>query len=166
MMRIRTLGQKGVTFVELLVVMGMLAVFLTVIVTIFTAAVDTQSQSQGYSATLSGGRFITVRLDYDIARASAISAPASLGATSPNMVMTINGTTYTYTVNGGVLQLTDGGGTANLSDANVTVSALNFQRLGNSGGKETIRYTFTLTSTAASGSGKDTKTYTSTVERR
>jgi hypothetical protein len=163
---IKSLGQRGVSFIEVLLVMGMLSIFLMVMATIFTATIDTQTQTQGYSATLSDGRFIMARLNYDIARASAINTPASLGNTTASLVMTIGGNSYTYALSGSKLQLTDATGTADLSDYNATVSALSFQRLGNTGGKETIRYSFTITATAQQGSGAQTQTFTSTVERR
>lgn len=159
-------NQRGVTFVELLVVMGMLSIFLVVMATIFTATIDTQTQTEGYSATLADGRFIMTRLDYDIARASAISTPSALGASTSNLVMTIGGNTYTYALSSGKLQLTDATGTADLSDYNAVVSGLSFQKIGNVAGKETIRYSFTITAAAQQGSGVQTKTYTSTVERR
>ncbi len=159
-------SQLGTSLVELLVVMGMLAIFLTVLASIFTATVDTQTQTQGYSATLADGRFIMARLNYDIARASAIATPAALGTSSTSLTMTISGGSYTYALSGNKLQLTDPSGTADLSDYNAAVSGLTFQKLGNVGGKETIRYSFTVTATAQQGSGAQTKTYTSTVERR
>lgn len=160
------LGQRGVTLTELLLVMGLLSIFLGVMATIFTASISSQTQTEGYTATLSDGRFLMARLDYDIARASAVSTPSALGATATSLVMTINSTTYTYALSGNALQLTDGTGSANLTDGSVIVSGLSFQKVGNSGGKETIRYSFTLTSTAQPGSGSDVKTFTSTVERR
>jgi len=159
-------NERGVTFIELLVVMGMLSIFLMVMATIFTATIDTQTQTQGYSATLSNGRLIMARLNYDIARASAITAPASLGASSSSLGLTIGGNTYTYALSGSNLQLTDSTGTANLSDYNATVSGISFERLGNVGGKDTIRYSFTITATAKQSSGAQSQTFTSTVGRR
>jgi len=169
---LRALGQAGVTLVEMLLVMGLLAIFTGIMATIFVTIIDNQAQTEGYNATIADGRFIIARMDYDIMRATgagglgAITAPATLGATSTNLTMNIGGTTYNYAVTGGVLQLTDGTGTANISDSSVVVSGLSFLKLGNTGGLHTIRYTFTLTSTAHHGSGNDTQTFTSTVERR
>lgn len=167
--RLRKLTQTGVTFVELLIVMGLLSVFLMILATIFAKTIDVQSQTEGYSAVLSDGRYIMARLDYDIARASgasAITSPATLGASSSSLIMSISGATYTYQVSGNALQLTDGTGTANLTDDNIVISAVSFLKLGNASGKHTIRYTFTLTSTGTHGSGKDSQTFTGTAERR
>jgi hypothetical protein len=166
MMRAKKLGQGGVTFVELLLVMGLLGIFLVVLTNIFTATLDVQTQSQAYSATVSDGRFIMARLNYDIARATAVTTPAALGDSDAALVLTIDGSPYTYALNAGSLQLTDPTGTAGLDGGGTTVSNLSFQRLGNAGGKDTIRYSFTLTSTATDKSGADTQTFTSTAERR
>ena len=166
MMQPKQLGQRGVTFVEILIVMGLLGIFLVVLTTIFTATLDVQTQSQSYSATQSDGRFIMARLNYDIARATAVTTPAALGGSGAMLVMTVSGSTYTYALSGNNLQLTDATGTANLNGGGTTVSNLSFQRLGNAGGKDTIRYSFKLTSTAVDKAGADMQTFTSTAERR
>lgn len=165
-MQPKQLGQRGVTFVEILIVMGLLGIFLVVLTTIFTATLDVQTQSQSYSATQSDGRFIMARLNYDIARATAVTTPAALGGSGAMLVMTVSGSTYTYALSGNNLQLTDATGTANLNGGGTTVSNLSFQRLGNAGGKDTIRYSFKLTSTAVDKAGADMQTFTSTAERR
>ncbi|MGH7241214.1 MAG: PulJ/GspJ family protein [Candidatus Saccharimonadales bacterium] len=166
MMRLRNIGQKGVTLVEMLIVMGLLAVFLLIMTTIFTSTLDVQNQSNAYSATVSDGRFIMARLNYDIARASAVTTPASLGASGSSLVLTIGGNSYTYALSSSNLQLTDNLGAANLNGSGTAVSSLSFQRIGNTGGKDTIRYSFTLTSTTKHSGTADTQTFTSTAELR
>ena len=49
----RGLNQSGVTFVEMLVVMGLLGGLLVVMATIFTSAADVQQSSSSYSSTSS-----------------------------------------------------------------------------------------------------------------
>jgi prepilin-type N-terminal cleavage/methylation domain-containing protein len=166
MMKYRTLTQRGVTLVEMLVVMGLLSVFLLVIATIFTSTLDIQSQSSSYDAVMTDGRFLMARLDYDIARATAVTTPASLGASGAGLVMTIGGNTYTYALSSGNLQLTDNVGVANLNGSGVVVSGLSFQRIGNTGGKDTIHYSFVLTSVAKPTGGTSSQTFTSTAELR
>lgn len=163
---LRKLTQDGVTFVELLIVMGLLAAFLVVIATIFTATVDIQGQSNAYSSTVGDGRFIMARLNYDIMRASAVTTPNALSGSGASLVMTVGGSTYTYSVVGGNLQLNDSTTTANLNSDGTTISGLTFQRLGNAGGKDTIRYSFTITSVTKHEGTQDTQTFTSTAERR
>jgi prepilin-type N-terminal cleavage/methylation domain-containing protein len=94
--RLRKLNQRGVTFIELLIVMGLLSILLVIMLTIFTSSIDDQAQSEGYAATISDGRFLLARLNYDIARATAVTNPATLGSTSSSLGLTINGATYTY----------------------------------------------------------------------
>jgi prepilin-type N-terminal cleavage/methylation domain-containing protein len=158
---ITCLNQSGVTLVEMLVVMGLLSTMLVLLATIFTSAADVQQQSNSYSSTLSSGRFMLARLNYDIAQANTVVTPASLGSTSASLKLTISGTTYSYALSGSNLALTDGIGTANLNSDDVTVSNVNFEELGNSGGEPTIVYSFTLTSTAKSHGVYGTQTFSS-----
>ncbi len=162
--RLRTYGQRGATLIELLVVMGLLSIMLVVLTTIFTASVDQQNLSRNYSAVTGNGRFIMARLNYDIARATAVTTPASLGGSGATLVMTISSTTYTYALSGNNLQFTDGTGTDNLNDNTVKVSALNFQKLGNVSGKPTITYSFTVTGLTPGHGVNSAQTYTNTVE--
>jgi type II secretory pathway component PulJ len=157
---------RGFTIVEAMVAMGLLAAFLVVLMTLFISIVNVQTKSAGNSAVMQDGKFLMARLNYDITRATAISTPNALGASTSTLVMTIAGNTYTYVLNGVNLQLTDGLGTANLNGNRTTISNLNFQKLGNVSGKESIRYTFTVTSAIKETGPNDTQTYTSTVERR
>lgn len=165
--KVKQLGQRGVTLVEMLITMGLFAVFLVVIATVFTSALDVQNQTDSYSSVSAESRFVMARINQDIARSTAIATPATLGASSASLVMTVNASTYTYALNGTRLQLTDGTGTDFITGDGVSVSAVSFQRLGNAGGKESIRYSFTLTSTAKNHAGvAEVQTFTSTVERR
>ena len=166
MMRILKLGQKGVTLVEMLIVMGLLAIFLLIMTTIFTSTLDVQNQTDAYSSVLSDGRFIMARINYDIAISTGISSPTGLGVTSTTLALVTATNSYTYALSGGNLQLTDSSGTANLNSGGTVVSGLSFTKLGNTGGKNTTRYTFTLTSTAKHAGTTDTQTFTTTAGRR
>jgi prepilin-type N-terminal cleavage/methylation domain-containing protein len=162
----KKLGQVGVTLIEMLVVMGLLSILLVVVATIFTSAADVQQQSDSYSATIENGRFIMSRLNYDIARASSITTPSSLGSSSPSLSLIIGGTTFSYALSGNDFQLTDGSGADNLNSNDVIVSNPSFQELGNPGGQPTILYSFTLTSVATSHGTPDTETFSSTAGLR
>jgi len=156
--------QRGVTLVEVLITMGLLSVFLVILTTIFTSSVDVQSQTSSYAAITTDGRFVLSRLEYDIRRASAITTPASLGGTDSSLVLTIDGDTYTYSVTSGRLQLDINGTADYVTSEQSTISGLNFQKLGTSGGTESVRYNSTLSSDSAHHT--DTLTFTSTTERR
>jgi len=158
--------QHGFTLVEALVVMTLLAGFLMILTTLLTSAIDIQGSSESYSAVMTDGRFMMASLNYDIARASTVTIPSSLGGSSASLALTINGNTYTYGLSGSNLQLADPTGTDNLNSSGTTVSGLSFQTLGNSSGKATVRYSFTLTSTAHHSGISDVQTYTSTAGLR
>jgi len=166
MMKLKRMGQSGVTFVEMLLVMGLLGIFLVIITTIFTSTLDIQNQADSYSSTVSDGRFIMNRLNYDIARASSITTPASLGGSGPSLVLQVGATAYTYALSSNNLLLSVGANSGNLNSSGTTVSNLSFQRLGNTGGKDTIRYSFVLTSTTRHDGTTDSQTFTSTAELR
>lgn len=165
MKRLIQIGQRGVTLVEVLIVMGLLAIFLIILTSIFTATLDVQNQSKAYSAVQSDGRFIMARINYDITQSTSITTPTTLGVTSTSLVLTTATNSFTYALVGGNLQLTDNTGSANLNSGTV-VTNLSFTKLGNPGGKNTTRYSFTLTSTSKHSGTADTQTFTNTVGRR
>ena len=107
-----------------------------------------QLQTGSYAAVTADGRFVLSRLDYDIRRATAITTPAALGDTGSSLTLTVGGSTYTYSIDSGRLKLDiDGTGDFITGDKTV-ISSLNFQKLGNSGGKASVRYSFTVTGQA------------------
>jgi prepilin-type N-terminal cleavage/methylation domain-containing protein len=166
MLRLKRLDQGGVTLVELLIVMGLLAIFLTLLATIFTATLDIEGQTQSYSAITSDGRFVTTRLEYDISHASSITTPATLGTSGTSLELTIGSGTYTYDLHGNAMELTDPTGAANLTGDGVKVSDLSFQTVGNVGGKPTVRYSFKLTSTSLDNGHADTQEFEGTAGLR
>ncbi|HSE61385.1 MAG TPA: type II secretion system protein [Candidatus Saccharimonadales bacterium] len=160
-------NQKGFTLAELLIVMGLMSMFMLVLTDVFTAAVTVRSESEATSAVANDGRFLLSRLSYDIECASSITTPASLGASGASLAMVIDGVTHTYALSGGNLQLTNNLGTNNLNGSETTISGLTFQRLGNAGGKDTIRLSLTVTSDAIrEGGSPEAETFTTTVGRR
>ncbi len=159
-------AQAGVTLVEVLLVMGLLSIFLIALTTMISSTLDVQNQSQSTSTVTQDGRFILARLNYDVSRATAVTAPASLGSIGSSLTLTIGGVATTYALASGNLQLTDSSGTANLNGSETTISAVTFQRLGAPSGKDTIRASFTVTSKAQAKSGASVQSFTTTIGRR
>lgn len=143
--------------------MGM---FLIVLTDVVSTTLNVQTESEATSSVSEDGRFLLARLDYDIQRATSITTPAALGGTGPSLVAVIGGVNNTYALVGGNLQLTNGTGTTNLNGSDSTISSLSFQKLGNSGGKETIRASYTVTSVAKTDQGQEARTFTTTFGRR
>lgn len=158
---------KGFTLVELIIVMGVTSILLVVMTDIFTTLAKVRTESEATSAVAQDGRFILARLEYDIKRATSITTPAALGNTANTLALVIGGVTYTYSISGSNnLQVVNNIGTNTLNGSDTTVSGLSVQKLGNSGGKETLQLNFSVTSKAVQSSGTLTKTYTTTVGRR
>ena len=103
------------------------------------------------------GRFILSRLAYDINRATSVSIPPQIGQTRSNLRMDIAGDTYEYSENARSLQLSNNFGTDIINSSETTVSNLSFQKIGNTGGKETVKFQFTLTSRTLRPQGPETK---------
>ena len=160
------LNNSGTTLIEILIVMGLLSVMLVVIATIFTSSADVQKQSNSYSATISNGRFIMARLNYDIAHASSVITPSTFGATNSSLEIVVGGNDYTYSLSGNNLQLTDNIGTDNLNSDDVHISGLSFQEIGASGINPSIQYSFTATSVSHDAGNYDTQTFTSSEDIR
>jgi hypothetical protein len=149
----------------MIITMGLLAGFMVILTGIFVSGVDVESQTSSYSALTGDGRTILARLAYDIHRASAITAPASLGGSGSSLGLTINGDSYVYAIDSGRFGLTINGGSVNyLTGDKSTISALNFEELGNSGGQAAVRYSFTVS--ADNNRTTESQTYTSTTELR
>lgn len=157
--------QRGVTLIEMIITMGLLAGFMVILTGIFVSGIDVESQTSSYSALTGDGRTILARLAYDIHRASAINTPASLGGSGSSLDLTISGDSYVYAIDSGRLGLTVNSGSVNyLTSDKTTISSLNFEKLGNSGGQAAVRYSFTVS--ADNNHTTESQAYTSTTELR
>jgi len=148
--------------------MAILAVLLTVLTSIFTSALDVQSESNATSSVEQDGNFILARLSYDIHRASGINIPATNGATANNFQIVIGGVNYTYSIDGNNnLVLANDLGTNNLNDYGSSVSNFSVLRLGNTGGIENaLQISFTITSRLKRVSGYETKNFQTNLSLR
>jgi type II secretory pathway component PulJ len=157
---------KGFTLVEIILYMVLLSIFLITLVDILVSVLDVQLESQATSAVDIDSRFISSRLNYDILRASAISTPANLGDTASSLALTIGGVQYTYSLSGGNLVLNDSSTSNNLNSSQSTMVSISFQKIGNTGGKETIHVVYTLQSETTRASGKESRTIDTVFGRR
>lgn len=156
----------GFTIVELLIFFGLTSIFLTVLTDLFVSIFDVKRESEATSAVDQDGRFILERLIYDVSRASAIQIPSSIGGSASSLAMTIAGNTYTYDLSSGVLNLTNNSGVMRVNSSQTNVSNLEFVRIGDDVGNETIRASFTLTSVVARNSGSEVRSFQTTIGRR
>lgn len=152
-----TKNNKAFTLIELVLFMGLFTVILGVLTNLFSVIVDTQAEVESTSAVENDSKFITARLMYDIQRAENITMPASLGAQSSTLSLTIDGETYQYAVVNGDLQLSADSQTDVLNGSLTQISAITFQRFGNIGGKHAIRVNFTIDSRNETAAGEESK---------
>ena len=159
-------NKKGYTLIELIIFMGMFSVLLMVFSQIFAVIIDTRLESESTSVVAQDGHYLLNRLTYDISRASAINTPSSLGSPSPTLDLTINSVNNLYSLQNGDLQLTIAGTSYQLNNADTTISNLNFLRIGNGDGRDTIQFGYTVTSNIQEANGSETKDYQTTVGLR
>ena len=82
------------------------------------------------------------------------------------MTLTKNSTSYTYQITNHNLEVTTGTTSAALNSYDTEVSNLQFQRIGNAGGKHTIRMSFTITSKTTGQGGKEVRNFQTTAGLR
>lgn len=159
--------QQGFTLVEFLLYIGLLSIFLVILSDIFISLIELKLGTESISSVEQDSRFITGRLISDVNRASAITTPATLGAASSTLVLVIDGVANTYQVNGNNLELTNTSGTFKLNGSETVISNPLFQRIGNVGGKPTVKINFSVTSrTERSGVGFEVRTASTTAGLR
>lgn len=157
--------RKGFTIVELLIYMGLLSILLVVLTQISVSIFDLQSQSKAVSSVAQDGRYILTRLNYDTRRASSISAPA-LGQTSSTATLVLDGVSTTYDASSGNLVVSSSGSSDQLNSLESNISNLQFRRIGNSGGKNSLEISFTLSSRQNRSSGREIRDYETTIGLR
>lgn len=155
----KRVSERGSTLVEFLLYMALLSGFLIVLTNIFISIVELKIDTESVSSIEQEGRFIMTRMIHDLHRASGISTPSSAGSTSSSLVIVIGGVNHTYQLNGANLELTNDAGTNRLNSSEALISGLSFLRVGNAGGKHTVKVQFTVESVAQRTSGSQAKIF-------
>lgn len=162
----KKLNQNGFTLIELMIYMALLSMLLLIIVQIFSSVLSVRNESQAQNAVSNDSKYILSRLEYDIARASSITIPASPGATDSSLQLIIDGAPYSYALSGVNLNINDSLSTDALNSSETQISGISFTRRGNSGGKNTISLQFTVNSVAQDKSGPVSKTIQTSIGLR
>jgi len=160
-------SQKGASLIELLLYFSLLGILLMVVTDVMLRTSEFSLEAASKNDLLGDTRFITSRLTYDIHQATSITTPAILGDNSQTLVLTVGTETHTYTISGSNLVYERVAGattqTANINSNKVVVTSLNFQRLGNNGGKPTVKITIGLEAVKKDKSGPAQKTVETVV---
>lgn len=159
-------SRKGFTLIEILVFMALFSVILIVLTDLFSSTLQVRTESEATAAVQADASYIMARLMHDIAQASAVTVPSSLGGSGASLQITLNGINYSYALSGGNLTLTNNTGTNVLNGTDTTVSSLSFTRLGNGVAKDSVRFSYTVTSKASRSSGQESRTIQTTVGLR
>lgn len=149
--------QSGFTLLEMLIYMGLSAIFLVSLSQVFVMIANVRLGAQALSMVQQDGQYLLSRLNYDISNSQTISTPA-IGQTSNTLVTN----SFTYSLNNGDLEITDSSGTEALNSSESKISNLQFLHLGTPP-KDTIQVSFTLTSVAKSLSGEEVKNFKTTL---
>lgn len=155
----------GFTLVEIILYMALLGIFLITLTDIFKSIIDIQLENQSTSSVEQDGRYILARLAYDINRASSITTPSAAGESGSTLSFSKGSSVYFYFISANNLRLQTFFPltSANLNSSETKVSNLSFQRIGNAGGKDTLRIQFTLESTTERTAGSETRNFTTTI---
>lgn len=158
--------QKGFTLIELIVYLGIFSILIIALTQIFLTVVETQLKSQAVTSSAQDGQYLYSRFIYDVHRATAIVEPSDLGEVGNTLELTIGGVIHTYALSDTDLMVNDGTGTYRLSSYDTEISDLAFHRLGNNGGKHTVRINFTVTSKTESRGNPDVRQFQTTAGLR
>jgi Tfp pilus assembly protein PilW len=146
-MSVKSFRHRGFTIIELLIYTGLVAVFLVGIMNMFLTTLDVQLESQASTSVDLDGRFIMARLNYDLHRASQITAPANIGDTSASLSFVVDGNTYIYNQAGQNLELSISGQSGILNSYGSVVPVFSVTRVGYADGIPSVLINLTLQST-------------------
>ena len=157
---------QGFTLIEFLLYMGILSFILLILTTTFGAVIDSGLEAGGVASTQQDGRYILLRLTYDLQRAQSIISPP-LGATSSALQLLVGGSNVSYQLDGGGnMVFTDSTGSDFLNSFNASISGVTFQRVGNMNGKNSVIFSYITTSRTISQKGPEQSFFQSVVAGR
>lgn len=134
----RLLKQSGFSIVELLIYMGLFSGFLVILSALFISTLEAQSDASATSHTDQDSWYVYSRLQHDLYQASSITTPANNGDETNSLVLEVDGSTITYSLVNNQLAITKDAQTDPIVSGEVSVSNLNFKRLGNESGTSSI----------------------------
>lgn len=147
---------QGIALIELLIFMGLFSIVLAILTSLFSILIQENLTVKGVSAVESDSAYILARLQYDMDRASDILTPATNGESSDTLQLQIDDTDYSYSVSNDSLMFTSPLESVQLQSVRSRVTQALFERIGNVGGKPTIRISIILESVSQNASGPET----------
>ncbi len=145
---------KGITMVELLVYIGLLTIFLTVLTSLFVSIFKFQLTTQSTSSLTQDTRMIITRMGYDIGNATSLTVPDS----SHLFFNGIN--SYSLDASGNLILTINGVGNK-LNGLDTRISDIEFKKIGS-----TVQVKFIINSNIIEQSGPRSQTIQTTYGLR
>lgn len=162
-MKKRTIKQAGTSLIEVILYIALFSIIIIVVVDLLITSGSLKTESESQSGIQTDAGFITSRLNYEIRNSDTIITPVLGNPPTGSLVLTSDSETHTFSLSGSNLlyQKTISGvtTTANLNTNLTNVSSLNFQPMGNIGGKLSVKINFVLTQVKANQQGNQSKNY-------
>lgn len=121
----KKMNEKGMSIIEILIYVAILAVIGVVLSGYFVAAVSTQAEHDRRDDLANAAQHITAAFRNDVAAATQLQSPA-IGATSSALVLMTNSGAVSFQQNGAVLNRNSASGTTALTDQKVHLLQLLF----------------------------------------
>jgi type II secretory pathway pseudopilin PulG len=149
--RLEINSSNGFTLIELILYVGIIAIFFAAIVPFSLSIVGSGSKSAIQQEVADNGRFIVSKLNYEIRRASGISSVSSNSLSLANF--SPDSTTLIDLSSGNIRINKNGSGAVVLNSPNVTISELTFtNNSSTTSATKNVSYTMTV---SASGIRKE-----------
>lgn len=158
----KSVNNKGLTLVELVIYMGILSLLLVVFIDMFALLVNRQLETESLSAVQQDENYLLSRLGYEFGRASSITLPISPGSPSAQLRLIIEGEQYDLFSIANELLASSSGKLIALNSNNTSISNLSFQRLGSGDQKDVVQVAFDISSAVKKQSGFEVTHFSST----
>jgi type II secretory pathway pseudopilin PulG len=154
--------KKGFSLIETLIYLGIFSVFLVISANLFFTSLTTQQESSAISSVNQDGRFILLKIMYDINRSTLISIPQNPGDATSILQLTVDDQEKTYYLENSYIYLNDQNGIHQLNSTNTLADNLNFTKIGGLSGSQTIQVSYKLVDIY----NKENRNFTSTFGQR
>lgn len=144
---IKPLGNnRGFSFMELIIYIAIFAIFLMVIVNIFSIIVSGSAKEEARVEVGQNLRFAVEKITDEMHSASDITQPAIDGTSGNVLILTVNGIPTQFDISDGTLQKTKGAIAENITSDKVVVDVSSdiFSRVGNINAKPAIQIILTI----------------------
>ncbi len=150
--------QHGFTLVEILIYMGLFTIFLLILSGIFVSTLEIQQNTHDTARVEEDSHFLYARLQYDILRADEVQKPSVSGESSDTLTLLSDGKVLSYQLINDQLTLSvDSGPPQLLTGPEITVTKLEFIKLGKEDEHPSIKANLTLQSSTQNTSVPETR---------